>query len=196
MPCGSGAHSQVSDFHATYCFEAAQVHFSGRFFGGMVEIMVNTCYLDNSGRTNHFSREFFRRVPSATSSCHVIDFEPVLGTWVNSKSDTQGILQFTLSQTKQQLILHPTGASDPEDWGEINVTPFINPKGEYAFLAEYQFDTYQVYMVANTNKGLWVLAMYYLYKQNPVDVNQTSSHPNFLRREFFYCVDAPKSLMP
>ncbi len=179
-PYISSASTQISGFQATYCFETTEIHFSGRFMGSIVEIMVNTRYLDDSGRTNHFSREFFRR--SILDTSDFIDFKSVLGTWENSKPDSQGIRQFTLRQLQQQLLFHPQGMLAPEDWGEVEATPFIDAKGERAFLADYEFDTHKLYIAANTNKGLWILATHYVS-------DSALSQPNFLRREFFCCVD-------
>lgn len=191
MPYIAGNSTQVSNFHATYCFEAAQVHCSGRVFSGMVEIMINTCYVDNSGRNNHFSREFFRQLIPHTPSSDFINFQPVLGHWINSKSDSQGIRQFTLRQSNQQLLFHPRGALASEDWAEVEVIPFLHANGDRAFLAEYQFDTHKLNIVANTNRGLWVLAAYHIYEHSPME--QPDSQPNFLRREFFCCADTPQS---
>ncbi|MEM7067003.1 MAG: hypothetical protein AAF572_28045 [Cyanobacteria bacterium P01_B01_bin.77] len=188
-PYVSSASRNINGFHGTYSFEAAEICFSGRFISGIVEVMVNTRYLDNSGRTNHFSREFFRQLKPDVPPPNFIDFSDALGTWINAKPTSQGIQKFVLKQSEQGLRLHPYGVTAPEDWGEVEVTPFISPTGERAFLADYQFDGHQIHIAANTNKGLWVLATHYVYEQPATE--SESSQPNFLRREFFCYIDTP-----
>lgn len=186
VPYVSSSSQKINGFHATYSLETAEILFSGRFISNIVEVMVNTRYLDNSGRTNHFSREFFRQLTLPVPN--TINFTDSLGTWVNAKPTSQGIQTFTLKQSAQGLYLHPFGVEASEDWGEVEVIPFVSATGERAFLADYQFDTHRIHIAANTNKGLWVLATHYVYERNTTET--TLSQPNFLRREFFCCTDA------
>jgi hypothetical protein len=108
----------------------------------------------------------------------VIDFTPVLGTWMNSNTQTKWIEKFTLTKHDEQIIMHAYGTQSPKDWGETEVTPFVDNINEKAFCARYELDSVESLLAANMNKGLWVIAAFLQFK----DGNQ----PNFLCREFYY----------
>ncbi|MBP5976155.1 hypothetical protein HW132_26350 [Brasilonema sp. CT11] len=113
----------------------------------------------------------------------VIDFTPFLGTWINSNTKTKWIEKFTITKHNEQIIMHAYGnhSSTSKDWGETEVTPFIDNINEKAFCARYDRDPIESLLAANMNKGLWVIAAFHKFKDN--------SEPNFLCREFYYRVD-------
>ena len=106
-----------------------------------------------------------------------IDFNPVLGLWINSNEKTLWLKQFTLSQQPERIVMRTTCAHEPNDWGEAEVTPYLDNIGERAFSAEYHLAAYNTLLAGNMNKGLWVIAAFYRFKDE---------RPNFLGREFFF----------
>ena len=86
--------SLVSGFHAVYHLDGMETCLLGQFTGGTLAIMFHTRYLDESGRSSHFAREFFNHSVTDSPLTRFLDFTPVLGTWINSNPVTQGIKQF------------------------------------------------------------------------------------------------------
>ncbi|MEH2239095.1 hypothetical protein [Nostoc sp.] len=111
----------------------------------------------------------------------VIDFTPYLGTWINSNTKTTWIEKFTLTKHNEQIIMHAYGAQSLKDWGETEVTPFVDNINEKAFCARYDRDSVESLLAANMNKDLWVIAAFHKFKDG--------SQPNFLCREFYYRPD-------
>ncbi|MEG4581613.1 hypothetical protein QUA71_18660 [Microcoleus sp. MON1_C5] len=111
----------------------------------------------------------------------IIDFTPVLGTWINTNTKTRWIEKFTLTKHDEKIIMHAYGTQSPKDWGETEVTPFVDNLNENAFCARYELDSVESLLAANMSKGLWVIAAFLTFK----DGNQ----PNFLCREFYYRLD-------
>jgi hypothetical protein len=108
----------------------------------------------------------------------LIDFTPVLGTWMNSNTKTRWIEKFTLTKHDEQIIMHAYGAESPQDWGETEVTPFVdNMNHENAFCARYDRDSVESFLAANMNKGLCIIAGFHKFK----DDKQTD-----FCREFYY----------
>jgi hypothetical protein len=108
----------------------------------------------------------------------VIDFTPVLGSGMNSNTKTRWIEKFTLTKQDEKVIMHAYSAQSPEDWGETEVTPFVDTMNkENAFCARYDLDLVESFLAANMNKGLCIIAGFHKLK----DGNQ----PNFCR-EFYY----------
>lgn len=175
VPYVSASPSLASGFHAVYHLDGIETHLLGRAASGVLAMELKTRYLDNSKRSSHFTHEFFHHSVPDSPLDRFLDFTPVLGSWINSHPATQGIKQFNLRQAEDRVFFNV------EDLGETEAIPFVNPTGERAFLAEYHFDSHDLHLVANTNKGLWVIAAYYVFTDN-----SKSDRPNFLRREFFY----------
>ncbi len=186
VPYVSASPSLASGFHAVYHLDGIETHLLGRAASGVLAIEFNTRYLDESGRSSHFTHEFFHRSVADSPLDRFLDFNSVSGIWVNSKPATQGIKQFSLRQAEDRVFFRPYGATSVEDWGETEAIPFVNATGERAFLAEYHFDSHDLHLVANTNKGLWVIAAHYVFKDSEKPSGPLRERPNFLRREFFY----------
>jgi hypothetical protein len=111
----------------------------------------------------------------------VIDFTRVLGTWINSNTKTRWIGKFTLTKHDEQIIMHAYGAQSPEDWGESEVTPFVDQMNkENAFSARYDRDSVESFLAANMNKGLCIIAGFHKFK----DDKETD-----FCREFYYRLD-------
>jgi hypothetical protein len=110
----------------------------------------------------------------------VVDFTRVLGTWINSNTKTRWIGKFTLTKHNGQIIIHAYGPTSSEDWGEAEVTQYVDVMNkENAFCARYDRDSVESLLATNMNKGLCVIAGYHKFK----DGQQTD-----FCREFYYQV--------
>jgi len=88
----------------------------------------------------------------------VIDFTPVLGTWINTNTKTRWIEKFTLTKHDEQILMHAYGAESLNDWGETEVTPFVDHMNkENAFCARYERNSVESFLAANMNKGLCII---------------------------------------
>ncbi len=108
----------------------------------------------------------------------LIDFTPVLGTWINSNEKTAWIEKFTLVKRNHKIFIHAYSAQSPQDWGEAEDTTFIDNIGEKAFYSHYNVGSVESLLAANMNKGLWVIAAFHKFKDG--------EQSNFLCREFYY----------
>lgn len=111
-----------------------------------------------------------------------IDITPLLGAWVNSNHATEWIKEFTLSRKGNIFTLHAYGAREPFDWGEIEITTYMDNIGEMAFHAVYDLEHTHSVLAANTNKGLIVIAAFHRFKEG-------NGRSNFLCREFYFRKD-------
>jgi hypothetical protein len=108
-----------------------------------------------------------------------VDMSPLLGIWVNSNSQTHWIKRFTLGKLGNVFTIHAYGATQPFDWGEVEVVPYMDNIGELAFHALYDLEPVHSLLAANTNKGLIIIAAFNRFKQ-------ASGRANFLCREFYF----------
>lgn len=107
-----------------------------------------------------------------------IDLGTVLGTWVNSNTETRWIEKFILTQRDEQIIMHAYGSQSTEDWGEIEVTLYVDHMyKENAFCAHYDRESVESILATNLSKGLYVIAGFHKFKN--------SSETDFCR-EFYY----------
>lgn len=112
-------------------------------------------------------------------SASEVDISPLLGNWVNSNHQTNWIKRFTLGKKGSVFTIHAHGAREPFDWGEIEITTYVDNIGELAFHAVYDLETIRSLLAANTNKGLIIIAAFIRFK----NVGERS---NFLCREFYF----------
>lgn len=76
-------------------------------------------------------------------------------------------------------MLRASGAGEPFEWGEVEVTTYMDNIGEMAFHAVYDLGFVESVLAANTNKNLIVIAAFNRFKDE-------SKRQNFLCREFYY----------
>ena len=107
-----------------------------------------------------------------------VDFSRFLGTWVNSNADTQWFKKFTLSGKDGRYAIRVQCAQEPHDWGEAEVRTYWDNIGELAFCAHYDLGHMDSLLAANANKGLFVIAAFHHFKNDP-------DRENFLCREFY-----------
>ncbi|WP_013334365.1 hypothetical protein [Gloeothece verrucosa] len=108
----------------------------------------------------------------------VINFTRFLGTWVNFYDQTTRLKKFILSEREQRFFIHVYGAENPEDWGEVEIAPFIDNLGELAFSAFYESESSQSLLAANHAKGLWAIVEFHQLKN--------SDESRHFYREFYY----------
>lgn len=179
---------------------------------GVLVIQSYNQFQDGSGRGAYFTREFFHQAvvhdygPGATiaddgglpvmmaadvagpsSSAGVADLSLLTGRWLNTKRQTKMIRELELTHHGDAYVLHAYGAGAPRDWGEVQVTPHagrVDARDPAAFHAVYDFGFLQMFLAANLNKGLLIIASYNTFRDG-------STRSNYFSREFFYHVDRP-----
>src|SRR5436305_13652837 len=88
-----------------------------------------------------------------------VDLSPFIGTWVNTRKDTDGFVKLDISNRDGRLVLRAFGASSPElsDWGETEAHAYsdsIDKHNGRAFSAFYDTDFAEVALQGNLNLGL------------------------------------------
>ena len=110
----------------------------------------------------------------------------VLGRWLNTNRNTQGLAECVVAQDGEGITVNITavGDNEPVRWPTARATVLANVEEEagqrtIALLAKFNLG----YMTADThirvNKGVFVLVMY-------VTFHDDSGRSNYLNREFFY----------
>ena len=112
----------------------------------------------------------------------------VLGRWLNTNRDSQGLAECVVSQDNDGIAVRITGVGEKEPWPVAKTTVLANLEEEagqrtIALLAKFNLG----YMTADThirvNKGVLVIVLY-------VTFHDDSGRSNYLNREFFYRHDA------
>jgi hypothetical protein len=199
-PYVSGGSTDAVGFHTSYDFGAVETSLAANYKLGILVIQSYTRYKDQSGRLDHFSREFFHRedrnpslserrqsaqsgasdtAESRPETAGQVEITPLLGTWLNSNHETRWIKKFSLARKGDAFTLRAFSAAEPFDWGEREVSTYMDNIGELAFHAIYDLGFVESTLAANTNKGLIVIAAFHKFKDN-------SGRANFLCREFYY----------
>ena len=72
----------------------------------------------------------YMRLDERLEARSAITPEPLLGTWVNTNSATQGITKAVLTAKGNEIILQvfATGSPVPFDWGEAGAGPGVGPR--------------------------------------------------------------------
>jgi hypothetical protein len=196
----AGGTSDLAGFHASYELGVVRTELAGNEKLGILVIQSYTSIHDDTGRPSHYSREFFHRQPPAAPDLAAVgpaavgpaavELAPaghgaggigsLLGDWINANPDTDWIGGFTLTDQDGRVILHPSGTTEPGDWGPAEVTTYQDNIGEPAFYVVYDLGAVEAVLAANTNKGLIIIAAFLRFK---ADADQRE---NFLCREFYY----------
>jgi hypothetical protein len=169
--------TEVAGFHARY--ELGQVHteLAANEKLGILVIQSYTSFHDGSGRLGHYAREFFHQPPAAPAATDH-GRTALVGDWVNSNPASGWITGFTLTKRAGTCTLRVASATEPTDWGEVEITTYQDNIGEPAFHAEYDLGPVTAVLAANTNKSLIIVAAFLRF----ADTGRT----NFLSREFYY----------
>jgi hypothetical protein len=107
----------------------------------------------------------------------------LLGHWLNTNRDTQGIAECVVAQDNDGITVTITGA-DNESWPRARATVLANLEEEagqrtIAVLADFDLGYMTVATHIRVNKGVLVIVLYATFQDN-------SGRSNYLNREFFY----------
>ena len=56
------------------------------------------------------------------------------------------------------------GTNEPTDWGEVEVTTYLDGAGDPAFHARYDLGTIEAELAGNTGKSIIIIAAYFRLK--------------------------------
>ncbi len=107
------------------------------------------------------------------------------GTWLNTDSETRGVVKILLSIREGDLIVQTFGESSisPRDWGEVRADAIysgsIDSEEPQAFTALYDFGFMETHVQANLNQGLLVVGFFNTFKDG-------SNRSDYFSREFFH----------
>jgi hypothetical protein len=153
--------NEVAGFHARYDFDGTRVEIAANVKMGILVIQTYTSFHDGSDRLSQFSREFFYRSTVAPAGREVRTGRRFLvGDWVNTNANTRWIKGFTCTEDGDTTRLRVQGASEPLDWGETEVTTYLDAAGDPAFHAEYDLGTVQAALAGNTGKDIVIIAAF------------------------------------
>jgi hypothetical protein len=197
---------EVTGFEAHCDLGFMESHVAANLKYGVLVLQTYNRFKDDSRRGCYFTREFFhqhvlhdhgpslevqqpagvpyrmladipRRDPNGA-----VSLGELTGLWKNTKRATRVIRELRLLQEGGRYLLHAAGAGAPCDWGKVPVTPCANgadaldPAG---FFAVYDFGFQRMFLAANMNKGLLIIASYKMF----LDGDRRS---DYFTREFFY----------
>lgn len=112
-----------------------------------------------------------------------VDASALIGTWVNSNPDSNGIARMVMSESNGNLTLQvwAIGPDGLIDWGMAGVTVFASgPSSRIGagFTCSYDFGFVETRLQAMILKGLIVLAELHSFKDG-------SKRANYFVREYF-----------
>lgn len=114
-------------------------------------------------------------------SKHAIDrVAPLLGAWRNTALTSRCWRGFTLCQGDGHCLVTPVGLDSRCEWGQQAVEVCDFQGGGVSLYGRFSLTNVEVELIANTNKGLIVVALYLEYEQ---------AENNYLCREFFVPAD-------
>jgi hypothetical protein len=170
--------TQVAGFHSRYSLGDTRIEIAANVKLGILVIQTYTSFQDESDRLSQFSREFFYRSLVEPADDRVRTGRTFLaGDWVNTNPDTQWIKSFTLAENGHAFTLDVLGATDPADWGEVEITTYLDSAGEPAFHAEYDLGPVEAVLAGNTGKSIIIIAAFFRFKGD--------ESANTFCREFF-----------
>jgi len=110
--------------------------------------------------------------------------EPLLGTWLNTNSTTQGITEAVLAAEngRTTLQIFSAGASDVREWGKTSADLFATDAASteaMAFSAFYDFGFMETRLQGHVRQGVLIIAKFERFKDN-------SGRSNYFSKEFFY----------
>lgn len=115
----------------------------------------------------------------------VLDLEPLLGNWINTNSDTNGINRIVLTARENRLILSAVDSGEAsahtreETPADCVYASSITSRQASAFSARYCHDIVETHLLANLSLGLLVVA-------SATTVRNERGRPKAFSREFFH----------
>jgi hypothetical protein len=122
-------------------------------------------------------------VESKATVAKEVDTSPLLGVWVNSNPDSNGIARMVMSQSVGSLTLQ-VSAIGPDgliDWGMADVSVFTSASSSRVgagFACRYDFGFVETRLLGMILKGLIVLAELHSFKDD-------SERADYFVREYF-----------
>lgn len=198
--------SEVTGFEAHYDFGFMETNIAANIKYGVLVIQSYNRFTDDSGRGSYFTREFFHQDVQRVGDVDAVEHGKVayqmagdipiaggntagglslsglLGTWMNTYRHSKCISHVTLTAREDGYYLHAHGVGSPSDWGEIKVTPHaanVDSSVADAFWGQYDFGFLKMFLAANLNKGLLIIASYNSF-------NDGSDRSSYFARQFFY----------
>jgi hypothetical protein len=113
----------------------------------------------------------------------LVDTSALVGTWVNSNPDTNGVARMAVTRSGENLSLQ-VQAIGPEgliDWGTARINVFTsapNSRAAAGFTCLYDFGFAETLLQAMILKGLIVLAQIHRFKDD-------SNRVDYFVREYF-----------
>jgi hypothetical protein len=199
--------TEVTGFEARCDLGFMETHLAANIKHGVLVVQSYNSFKDCSGRGAYFTREFFHQavthdhgqscaapndhralfmmaadVSSGGDCTPSVDMEELIGLWKNTNHATRVIRELILTKNGDSYELRAFGAAAPRDWGTVVVVPHaggVDAHDAAGFLAVYEFDFMQMFLAANMNKGLLIIASYNTFHDG-------SGRSNYFSREFFY----------
>ena len=125
-------------------------------------------------------------VPKGGERAASVDLGELTGSWRNTNRATRVIRELTLTKSGDAYELNAFGAGAPRDWGKVVVIPHasgVDTHDAAGFVAIYDFHFMQMFLAANMNKGLLIIASYNTFRDG-------GGRSNYFTREFFYRAEA------
>lgn len=112
-----------------------------------------------------------------------VDAGGLIGTWVNSNPDTQGVARLEVTESDGGLLVRAMaiGPDGLIDWGTVPVTIFGSSAASRAaagFACRYDFGFAETFLQGMILKGLIVLAQFHTFKDD-------NNRAPFFVREYF-----------
>ena len=123
------------------------------------------------------------RVESDAAKAGPLDLSALLGTWVNSNPETNGIARLVIAESGGNLTLqvYAIGPDGLIDWGTTNVNVFTSSPSSRVgagFTCLYDFGFAETRLQGMIVKGLTVLAQFHSFKDE-------SRRMDYFVREYF-----------
>lgn len=123
------------------------------------------------------------RVEVDDGPARTLSTDGLVGTWVNSNPETNGIARMTVSESGGKLSLraYAVGPEGLIDWGETGVTVYAasaSSLGGAGFACEYDFGFAETKLQGMIMKGLLVLAQFHKFKDG-------SGRAGYFVREYY-----------
>jgi len=123
------------------------------------------------------------RIESDSAAATQVDTSALVGTWVNSNPDSNGIARMVMSESNGNLTLQvcAIGPDGLIDWGAADVTVFTSAPSSWiaaGFACRYDFGFVETRLLGMILKGLLVLAELHSFKDD-------SQRGDYFVREYF-----------
>jgi hypothetical protein len=127
--------------------------------------------------------------PALSDPGTVLNADKLLGHWVNTNRETQGIAECTVKKVDGGLSVKVVGVGEdgPIEWPVVNADMLANLEEEagqraVALAANFEFGFMTAETYIRVNKGVLVIVLF-------ASFNDQSGRSGYVNREFFYRQD-------